>query len=326
VTPDDLQEQLTKYLTDAHAIEEQALAQMKSAPKIAGHPQLAAAFSEHLRETEEHERLVRERLRARRASPAKLKDVLGAVSGKGFVAFARVQPDTPGKLVAHAFSYEHMELAAYELLAGVAQRTGDQATLGAARRIAEQERAMAERLEGSFDVAVDASLRDLAPADLQKQLNKYLTDAHAIEVQALKLLEKSTNLAGTVELASAYEEHRRETEEHERLVRMRLQARGETPSRIKDAALYVGALNWGAFFGAQPDTPAKLVGFAYAFEHLEIGSWELLRRTARRAADPDTEQVAERILGEERRAAGRLWSLFDQALDVSLREQGAMPA
>ena len=39
-----LDEQLTKYLTDAHAIEEQALVQMKMAPKIAGDPEIATAF------------------------------------------------------------------------------------------------------------------------------------------------------------------------------------------------------------------------------------------------------------------------------------------
>ena len=31
-----------------------------------------------------------------------------------------------------------------------------------------------------------------------------------------------------------------------------------------------GCLNLGAFFSAQPDTPAKLAGFAFAFAHLEI--------------------------------------------------------
>jgi len=57
----DLHDQLTKYLTDAHSIEEQALAQMQAAPQISRDREIAAAFSEHLRETEAHERLVRER-------------------------------------------------------------------------------------------------------------------------------------------------------------------------------------------------------------------------------------------------------------------------
>ena len=38
-----LEEQLTKYLTDAHSIEEQALTQLRAAPKIAGE-QMCRAF------------------------------------------------------------------------------------------------------------------------------------------------------------------------------------------------------------------------------------------------------------------------------------------
>jgi ferritin-like metal-binding protein YciE len=48
VAPENLQEQLVKYLTDAHSIEEQALAQLKTAPKLAGDPEVAQAFSDHL--------------------------------------------------------------------------------------------------------------------------------------------------------------------------------------------------------------------------------------------------------------------------------------
>ena len=105
------------------------------------------------------------------------------------------------------------------------------------------------------------------------------------------------------------------------MVEERLEQRGGSPSKLKDAALRVGALNWGAFFAAQPDTPAKLAAFAYAFEHLEIGGYELLRRVADRARDPETAQLAQRILADERAAAEKVWSLLGQALDGSLREQ-----
>jgi ferritin-like metal-binding protein YciE len=47
---DALDDQLDKYLADAHSIEEQALAQMRTAPDIAGEPTLAAAFAGHLKE------------------------------------------------------------------------------------------------------------------------------------------------------------------------------------------------------------------------------------------------------------------------------------
>ncbi len=313
-----LSEQLTKYLTDAHAIEQQALAQMRVAPELAGDPQLADAFTRHCQETVEHERAVRERLIARGASPAKVKDLFGTLTGKGFAMFARAQPDTPGKLVAHGFSYEHMELAAYEMLAHVAEMAGDTESLAVARRIAAQENAMAESLGDSFERAVEASLGDVAPEELDGRLDSYLADVHAIEAQSLQLLAKAPDLAGIEQLAQLYAEHRSQTERQQSRVMDLLRERDSSPSRLKDAAMRLGALNWVAFFAAQPDTPAKLVAFTYAFEHLEIAAYELLGRVARRAEEPRAEQLAAGILVEERAAAERLHSLFVPALEASL--------
>src|SRR5215208_1227557 len=192
--PETLEEQLTKHLTDAHSIEMQALQQLVVAPRMARDPQLARAFREHIVETEEQERLVRERLAARGADPSRLKDIAGRAGGVGMVLFARTQPDTPGKLVAHAYSYEHMELAAYELLSIVAERAGDSETAAVARSIGEQEAAMAERLAAGFDRAVEASLRELAADDLGAA-RQLLADAFAIESQALQLLEQGRAIA-----------------------------------------------------------------------------------------------------------------------------------
>lgn len=321
MTPETLEEQLIKYLTDAHSIERQALVQMKLAPKIAGEPALASAFSAHLTETEEHERLVREALERRGASRSIVKDAAGVLTGLGFGAFAAVQPDAPGKLLAHALSYEHMEEAAYRMLSLLAERVHDQDALQTARTIESQEAGMAQRLEALYDEVVDASLAAKDAVDLDEELVRYLTDAHAIEEQAATLLGKGPELAGDAELAQAYETHLTETHGHRRLLEQRLEARGGSPSKLKDLALKAGALNWGMFFSAQPDTPAKLAAFAYAFEHLEIASYELLRRVALKAGDPETAQAAASILLEERAAAGKVSSLFPQALEASLREQ-----
>lgn len=323
MTENTLDEQLTKYLTDVHSIEEQALIQLRRAPDIAADPQLAEAFEQHCHETEGQERAVRDRLEARDAEPSKLKDLPGKAGGLAFVLFARSQPDTAGKLTTHAFSYEAMELAAYELLTRVADRAGDTETGAMAREIAAQEQTMMDRLEGLFDTAVDASLGELEPDDLSEQLDKYLSDAHAIEAQAIELLEKGPEIAGDEQIAQLYVEHLRETREHQRLVAERLEARGAEPSNLKDAAMRMGALNWGAFFQAQPDTPGKLVAFAYAFEHLEIGAYEQLRRVAARAGDRETSDLAERILTEERAAAQKLSGLFDRAIEASLEAVGA---
>lgn len=320
--PDTIDEQLTKYLADVHSIEEQALQQLRTAPDIAGDVDLARIFEEHLVETEGQERLVRERLEDRSAGPSSLKDLLARAGGVGMVLFARSQPDTPGKLTAHAFSYEHMELAAYDLLALVAERAGDERTQSIARSIAEQEAAMASRLAACFDRAVEASLRDVDSEDLEAQLVKYLADAHAIEAQAIQLLESGPAIAGQSELAGVFSDHLEETRLQQAAVEGCLEAHGSHSSTIKDAVMRMGALNWGAFFAAQPDTPAKLAGFAFAFEHLEIGGYEQLKRVAQRAEDAQTVRVAERIIAEERAAAEKIRGQFESALDASLAAQG----
>src|SRR3954451_18154734 len=317
----DFDEQLTKYLTDVHSIEEQAIAQLKVAPRIAADPELQRIFVEHLSETEEHERLVREQLDARGAKPSAVKDVAGRVGGWGMVLFAKVNPDTPGKLAMHAYSYEHMELAAYELLRRIAVRAGDQSVADMAREVAEQERAMADRIGARWDAAVEASLREKGSEDIAADVVKYLRDAHALEAQALQLLETGPKIAEFDELASVFAEHLDQTREHQRLVDELLDERGAGPSRFQAAGMRIGALNLGTFFKAQPDTPAKLAGFAYAFEALEVGAYELLTRTARRAGDEPTAELAQRILVDERRAAERVAGTWDAAVDAALAVQ-----
>jgi ferritin-like metal-binding protein YciE len=316
----DLQEQLVKYLTDVHSIEEQALAQMRRAPDIAGDPEISKAFSQHLQETEAQERRVRELLEAAGAETSTVKDVAGRAGGVGMVLFAKFQPDTPGKLVAHAFSYEHLEVAAYELLRRVAERAGAADAAAVALDICEEEKRMADRLAGLFDRAADASLRELDLEDLNEQLRQYLADAHAIEVQAIQMLERAPKITEPEELAKLYEQHLDETRQHEQGVKDRLEAIGGSTSTVKDAAMRLGALNWGAFFQAQPDTPAKLAGFAYAFEHLEIGGYEQLKRVARRADDEETVRLTDSILAQERAAAERIAGRWDQAVEASLAQ------
>jgi ferritin-like metal-binding protein YciE len=322
----DIHEQLTKYLTDAHSIEEQALAQLRTAPDLAGDAQIERVFREHLTETDRHERDVWLALDARGAAPSTVKDMLMRIGGKGFLLFARLQPDTPGKLVAHSYSYEALEIASYELLQRVAERADEPTVAELASGICSEERAMLERLAALFDRSVEASLRDVGPDDLREQLRKYLADAHAIEEQAITLLERAPEVSHEAQLIAAYEEHLVETREHAELVQARLKALGGDPSTLKDAALRLGALQWGAFFRAHPDTPGKLAAFAYAFEHLEIGGYEQLKRIAERAGDEQTARIAEQILVQERAAAERVASGFDAATTAALEQRGVAGA
>ncbi len=316
MTNNDPQAQLVKYLTDVHSIEEQAAVQMRRAPDLVEGP-LSEAFRRHLAETESQEQRVRERLEAHDASPSRLKDAAGAAGGFGMVLFARSQPDTPGKLAMHAFSYEHMEVAAYELLGIAAREAGDEATAAMAAEIADEEREMAGRIAERWDDAVEQALGAVEPDDLDGQLNTYLADLHALEGQSQKLLEKGRELDAPEALRSALDRHLAETEGQLQKIERRLDDRGATPSALKDAALRLGALNWGVFFAAQPDTPAKLAGFAYAVENLEVAAYELLLRVARRAGDQETVALAESILAEEEAAAKSVADQWTVSMSVA---------
>jgi ferritin-like metal-binding protein YciE len=317
----DAHDQLNRYLSDAHSIEEQALAQLRSAPEIAGTERLAAAFREHLPETEDHERTIAGLLEGRDGSTSWFKDTVMKIGGKGFILFARTNPDTPGKLLAHALSYEALEEASYRLLALVAEQQGADDVVVAANRIMGEEVAMQQRLATCYDDAVDASLRAVGNADLEDQLRRYLADAHAIELQAIELLERASS-PDAGKLADAYADHLVETRDHAETVEARLRALGGDPSSLKDAVMRVGGINWARFFEAHPDTPGKVAAFSYAFEHLEIGGYEQLKRVALRAGDDDTALVADRILGQEREAAETIRGLLpDVALRVSATPQ-----
>src|SRR4051812_3600526 len=302
-----LDEHLTGYLSDAHSIETQALAQMRTAPDIAGEPQLAHAFRLHLDETRRHEELTRERLTERGGKPSAVKEAVMAAGGKGFVLFARSQTDTPGKLATHGLSYEALEIGSYELLRRMAERAGDAETAGTAQGILADEVTMRDRIAADWEAIVEASLERTKGEDLESHLVHYLQDAHALELQATHVLEKG-----------GYEEHLEETREHARIIEERLEAHDAGSSKLKDAAMHMGGLNWGMFFGLQPDTPGKLAAFAYAFEHLEIGGYEQLWRVARRAGDEDTVKAVQAILAQERHAAQQIAAQWDEALEASL--------
>ena len=177
---------------------------------------------------------------------------------------------------------------------------------------------MAERLAANFDRAVEASLRQLEPGDLEEQLTKYLADAHAIEAQAIQLLAKGPAIAGESNLARVLSQHLDETRSQQARVEARLAAHDSSPSRLKDAVMRVGALNMGGFFAAQPDTPVKLAGFAFAFEHLEIAAYEQLKRVAQRAGDSETVGLTEQIIAEEQAAATAIRGQFPSAVEASL--------
>jgi ferritin-like metal-binding protein YciE len=158
---DDLQQQLVKYLEDVHSTEQNAISQLRDGADSADDQELASVFREHLAETEEHERMIGQRLDAYGASPSSLKDTAqkGAAKLTGMVV--KSAPDTSGKLAIQAYSFEHLEIASYRMLREVAHRAGDEQTVAVAERILAQEQAAAKKISGL--------LEQVAENDLERQ-------------------------------------------------------------------------------------------------------------------------------------------------------------
>jgi ferritin-like metal-binding protein YciE len=157
---------------------------------------------------------------------------------------------------------------------------------------------------------------------IDEQLVKYLTDAHAIEEESLGLLRRARRTA-RADLREIYEQQLVRAEAHRELLEARLQAHGAKSSALKDAAMRLGAFNWGLIFQAQPDTAGKATTFAFALTYLKIAGYELLKRVAARAGDEATVAMTEHVLAQEREGASRLSASFDTAVQASLDSQEA---
>ena len=158
--------------------------------------------------------------------------------------------------------------------------------------------------------------------DVQTQIVKYLEDAHAMEEQSIKLCEKGARIAGEVELAQLFHGHLSDSQEHERAVRQRLEALGAHPNPIKDTAQKGAAMALGALMQAMPDTPAKLMAVAFAFESYEIACYTMLRTVAEQAGDQETIALCERIVPVEQQAAELIAQRFGDAAKASLEHVG----
>lgn len=156
----DLNEQVVKYLTDAHGLEEQSLRSLQASAKSSDVPALTELFQQHEQETKVQQQRLATRLTELGADPSSVKDAGNAAISAGKAALDSVRPDNAGKNLRDAYIGESTEIVSYELLKRVAQRAGDEQTVSLAEQNLAEERAALEKLEGFLDQAVDASLQE----------------------------------------------------------------------------------------------------------------------------------------------------------------------
>jgi ferritin-like metal-binding protein YciE len=117
------------------------------------------------------------------------------------------------------------------------------------------------------------------------------------------------------ELVDRLRQHKVETLRHESLMRGRLEAHGAQPSMVRQAAGMLEAFLKMPLDLLRGERTGRAARDVYVTEHLEIASYELLRRVAERAGDEETARACLDILDEERKMAAFVEERWD---DVSL--------
>ncbi len=158
--------------------------------------------------------------------------------------------------------------------------------------------------------------------ELEHQLIKHIDEAYAMEQNVLRMLDSMISTTEDPAIKDALRDHRLETEKQaDRLVR-RLEAHGAAPSKVREGVGIVQALMKSVLDATRSEKAGRNARDAYATEHLEIASYELLARIADRAGDEETAQAARESLAEEVAMAKKIEANWDRFAELSLREAG----
>src|SRR3954452_238907 len=165
-------------------------------------------------------------------------------------------------------------------------------------------------------------LSRLHMGDIQTQLVNHIDEAHALEQTVLRMLDGLIQSADDPEIIDRLEHHKLETQQHESLMRGRLEAHGASPSMVRQAAGMLEAFMKMPLDLVRGERTGRSARDAYTTEHLEIASYELLRRVAERAGDEETARACLDILEQERAMATYIEENWDRFAEQSLREEG----
>lgn len=140
-------ERLDQWLRDAHAMEEQAEQMLSGlASRIENYPELKARVEQHLEETRTQAQRVRSCIERRGASTSTLKDAAGKIMATMQAASGVFAGDEIVKGTLAGYTFEHMEIMSYRLLAQAAEAAGDEETARVCTEIMAEEQAMADWL------------------------------------------------------------------------------------------------------------------------------------------------------------------------------------
>jgi ferritin-like metal-binding protein YciE len=167
------------------------------------------------------------------------------------------------------------------------------------------------------------TMRRLDPVgQLKEQLIRHIDEAHVMEQNVLRMLDGMISTTDDPEILDALEHHKMQTQGHADRMAQRLEAHDAQPSTVRQLGGVVGALAKMPLDFVRGEKAGRNARDAYATEHLEIASYELLRRVAQKAGDEETSTAALEIIEEERTMAAVIEQHWDRFAELSLQEEG----
>lgn len=141
-------ERLLQWLRDAHAMEEQAETMLsRTAQRIENYPLLKSKLEEHLGQTQRQAARVEECIQRLNGEASSLKDTGGSVMGFAQAVSGAVAGDEVMKAALASYTFEHMEIASYKMLAEAVEEAGEPEIRQVCEEILGEEEAMAEWLK-----------------------------------------------------------------------------------------------------------------------------------------------------------------------------------
>ena len=159
-------------------------------------------------------------------------------------------------------------------------------------------------------------------SQLKAQLVKHIDEAYAMEQNVLRMLDGMISTTDDPEILDALEHHKMQTEGHSDRMKARLDAHDATPSGVKQVGGILQALAKMPLDLVRGEKAGRNARDGYATEHMEIASYELLRRIAEKAGDEETATAAKEIIADEKAMADLIASNWDKFVELSLREEG----
>jgi ferritin-like metal-binding protein YciE len=158
--------------------------------------------------------------------------------------------------------------------------------------------------------------------ELNAQLVKHIDEAHAMEQNVLRMIDGMISTTDDPQILDALEHHKMQTQNHADRMAQRLEAHDASPSTVKQVGGILGALMKMPMDMVRGEKAGRNARDAYATEHMEIASYELLRRVAQKAGDQDTATAAQQIISEEQQMAKTIEENWDKFAELSLQEEG----